>query len=217
MKITNAIKLIKFCSDFSNCKKLGELAVEGYLLDTGWFLSAKKKQPLSALNSPIPWYTYPSIDFINENLPVGLKIFEFGSGNSSLFFADKGAKVTSVENDQEWMNKVKSSLPQNCSLIYCELDTNGKYANSCMTTAIEYDIIIVDGRDRVNCFKSSISCLNTNGVIILDDSERTEYSETYNVAKKLGFKHINFWGMAPGVINKKCTTIFYRMNNIFGI
>ena len=60
-------------------------------------------------------------------------------------------------------------------LIHCELKYGGDYSKSVVSTDRKFSIIIVDGRDRVNCILKSTSSLSQDGVLILDDSEREEY------------------------------------------
>lgn len=86
-----------------------------------------------------------------------------------------------------------------------------------LTLNKKYHIIIIDGRDRVNCIKNSIKCLKPEGVIVLDDSERTQYLEGIRFLLNEGFKKIDFWGISPGLSYKKSTTIFYTENNCLGI
>ena len=81
----------------------------------------------------------------------------------------------------------------------------------------KYEIIVIDGRDRVNCIKHSLKALKVNGVIILDDSERREYIKGRRYLMKNGFNNIDFWGISPGTFMKKCTTIFYKEVNCLGI
>ena len=49
-----------------------------------------------------------------------------------------------------------------------------------------FDLILVDGRDRVNCFYASCGFLKRGGHVILHDSERPRYSEAKKWAIKLG-------------------------------
>jgi len=35
--------------------------------------------------------------------------------------------------------------------------------------------------------------------------------------KQLGYNDLDFWGIAPGIFYKKCTSILYRDNNCLGI
>ncbi len=74
----------------------------GYLLETGWFESFKSGEPVDADLKPIPWFTYSAIDFLKERLNNKLNILEFGSGNSTLFFAERVKKVISFEHSKDW-------------------------------------------------------------------------------------------------------------------
>jgi hypothetical protein len=190
---------------------------EGYLYDIGWTNSIITGNIVDQLNKPLPWVTYPFIQFIDNKLNKEFEIFEFGSGNSTLYYAGKTCLVNSVEHDRFWYDKIKSSMPPNVSLFYCELEKGGDYCWYAAKTGKGYDIIVVDGRDRVNCCVNSIAALKANGVLILDDSEREKYTAGVNFLTAKGFKKIDFWGTAPTVNYLKCTSLFYRENNCLGI
>src|SRR5262245_3065794 len=68
-------------------KAVLSLASEGYLLDIGWFNAYERKEAVGRDNEPIPWITYPAIEFLNSRLNAGMEIFEFGAGNSTLYYA----------------------------------------------------------------------------------------------------------------------------------
>lgn len=71
----------------------------GYLIQVGWFKSRKTGSPVGKDDEPIPWMTYPFIDFIEPRLNKNLIVFEFGSGNSTLFFSKRTGRVVSVDHD----------------------------------------------------------------------------------------------------------------------
>lgn len=77
----------------------------------------------------------------------------------------------------------------------------------------DLDIVIVDGLHRIDCLKLAIEKLSERGVIILDDSERSEYKDGIEFVLQKEFKSLEFWGIAPTVLFKKCTTVFYKANN----
>ena len=79
------------------------------------------------------------------------------------------------------------------------------------------DIIIVDGIHRNECLIEAVSKLSQSGIIILDDSERPEYKIGIDFILKNGFKSLDFWGIAPTILFKKCTTVFYRNINCLKI
>lgn len=189
----------------------------GYLHKKGWSRSAEERTACDMKGNPLPWMSYPFIDFIKERLNKQMSVLEFGSGQSTLFFASRVAHVVSIEHDLEWKNLLTSKLPDNVELIWVQLERNGEYCRSGLSTKKLFDIIVIDGRDRVNCTLNSISILNDNGVIILDDSERVEYYDIFTRLNQDGFKSISFSGMSPGLPDEKITTVFYRQNNCLDI
>jgi hypothetical protein len=54
-------------------------------------------------------------------------------------------------------------------------------------------------------------------VLILDDSERSEYKEGIEFVLQKGFRKIAFWGIAPGYLYRKSTTLFYKDNNCLSV
>jgi hypothetical protein len=194
-------------------KALLELKNQGYLFDLGWTNSIVTKNVSDRFNKPIPWSTYPFIQFITPRLNKSLQLFEFGSGSSTFFYADKVAFVESVEHDIAWYEKAKGGLPENAQLFFCELSPNGDYSKYASGRHKKYDMIIVDGRDRVNCCINNLNALKDDGVIILDDSERERYITGVQFLKERGFKSVEFWGTAAVINYLRCTTIFYRENN----
>jgi len=101
--------------------------------------------------------------------------------------------------------------------MHCELQYGGDYCKNIVSIDSKYSIIIVDGRDRVNCILNSTSSNYQDGVLILVDSEREEYQNGVIHLKQLGYNELDFWGIAPGIFYYKCTSIFYRDNNCLGI
>ena len=190
---------------------------KGYLANIGWFTSFDNQQALDLDGEPLPWVTYSFIDFIKTRLNNDMKIFEFGSGSSTLFYAKRVKRVVSVEHDEAWFNKIVQSKPQNAEMIFSKLERGGEYSKKAVATGEKFDMIIVDGRDRVNCCKSSIAALAPAGVIVLDDSERKDYEEAGTFLKAEGFKELSFSGISPGLFYLKATSVFYKADNCLQI
>jgi len=190
---------------------------KGYLDEIGWFNAYDTKSPVDQQNDPIPWVTYSFIDFIKDRLKKQHTVFEFGSGNSTYFYAKYAGLVVSVEHDKEWYEKILSTKPENAELIFCELVRDGDYCRVPLKLEEHFDIIIVDGRDRVNCCKQAVGAVSEKGVIVLDDSEREFYREGITFLKSKGFKELAFTGISPGLFYRKATSVFYRPENCLGI
>ncbi len=186
---------------------------KGYLASIGWFTAFEKKQAVDEHGEPLPWVTYSFIDFIKNRIKKEHHIFEFGSGSSTWFYAARAGSVTSVEHDKAWYEKVKKDNPANAEMIFAELETNGAYSHMAATQQKPFDIVIVDGRDRINCCKNSLAALSDAGVMVLDDSERDIYQEAFTFMAANGFREITFSGISPGLFYLKSTTVFYRDGN----
>jgi hypothetical protein len=188
-----------------------------YLHTTGWLHSLEAGKPIDKDGNPIPWINYPMIRFLEERLTDDLNVFEFGSGYSTLFYAKKVKSITSLEYDKNWFELITSMVPKNAQLIYKKKDIDGEYCRTIHIANKKYDVIIIDGRDRVNCIKQSFSALSLQGVIILDDSQRERYKKGIVLANEKGFRILNIEGLKPHGTNTDCTTIFYRDGNCLGI
>ncbi|MBI2417061.1 MAG: FkbM family methyltransferase [Ignavibacteriales bacterium] len=191
--------------------------VSGFLFEEGWFESFKTKSSVNKDGQPIPWFSYPCISFLEPRLTQDMHILEFGAGNSTIYFSTRVKTVDSIEHHEGWFQHLKQRLPHNASLWYAPEKPVEKYAMAGNTCGRTFDIIIIDAIERVESLKTSFPLLNETGVMILDDSERAEYDEAHLFMKQKGYRQIDFWGMAPEVTLKKCTTIFYKPGNCLNI
>lgn len=201
----------------SRLKALLSYGHKGYLNSIGWFTAFDKKQAVDGEGKSLPWVTYSFIDFIKERINKTQHIFEYGSGSSTIFYAERAGSVTSVEHDKGWFDKVKNTSPANAEMIFCQLEKDGEYAKKATLLNRKFDIIIVDGRDRKNCCKYSVDALSANGVLVLDDSEREVYNDARSFLKEKGFKELSFSGISPGLFYEKATSVFYKSDNCLGI
>lgn len=190
---------------------------KGYLASIGWFAAFDKQQAVDGSGNPLPWVTYSFIDFIKTRLNKNLSIFEYGSGNSTLFYAKHVQKVVSVEHDEAWFHKIVKEKAANAEMIFTALEKDGEYSKKAVLLGEKFDVIIVDGRDRVNCCKNSVEALTANGVLVLDDSERDFYQPARTFLFEKGFKEMPFTGVSPGLFYNKTTSVFYKQDNCLGI
>ncbi len=190
---------------------------KGYLATIGWFTAFDTHQAVDEAGQPLPWVTYSFIDFIKTRLNKELSIFEYGSGNSTLFYAKRVKRVVSVEHDEAWFKKIVEEKASNAEMIFTHLEKGGEYCQKAKLLGEKFEVIIVDGRDRVNCCKHSIDALTPNGVLVLDDLEREMYQEARTFLTEKGFKELPFTGISPGLFYNKATSVFYKADNCLGI
>jgi hypothetical protein len=74
------------------------------------------------LDHEIPWLTLPSIEMLQQFLKPDMRVFEYGSGGSTVFFARRVQEVVSMEHDEEWYEKLQRRLEdqgiENCTVHY---------------------------------------------------------------------------------------------------
>lgn len=182
----------------------------------GWKKSAKVSACVDRDGNPIPWITYPAIDVLHDGLQAELRVFEFGCGNSTLWWAKHVKAVHSVEHEQAWYDTISKKMPPHVTLTHVPLEYDGAYCRQ-VQKAGPWNIVVVDGRDRVNCVKQSLDVLTPDGVIVLDNSDRAEYREGIDLLKSRSFRQLRLRGMAPLITYISETSIFYRDGNCLGL
>jgi hypothetical protein len=188
----------------------------GYLRQTGWSQSERIGLPADSDGLPIPWYTFPAIAFLEPRLPLHGAVFEFGMGNSTLWWSRRAASVDAVEHDAAWFAQIAATMPPNVTARLAELD-GPDYVNAAAASGKLYSILVLDGRRRVRCMKGSLAALAPEGVVIWDNSERDWYREGYELLAENGFRRLDFWGLGPLSHHQWCTSIFYRPGNCLNI
>jgi predicted O-methyltransferase YrrM len=125
----------------------------------------------------VPWVTDGANHFLFRMIEAGKinSVLEFGSGASTVFFAKMGLTVVSIEHDPEWYNQVTKKLQrgsQNSKVTRHLLPR--PYHKVCDSLASEkFDLVLVDGRDRVRCVEESRSLVKPGGHLMLDNDERS--------------------------------------------
>lgn len=171
----------------------------------GHGVSKKQGLPVDVAGSPLPWFTYPAIDYLEQLDFKSKDFFEWGSGNSSKYFAARSRSITSVEASEEWYNKGSQSLLKNQTLL---LKTGNDYINAISSLGRTFDVIIIDGILRDGCAELAPGYLNKGGMMIYDNSDRDPL-----VCKGLrdkGFIQIDFHGLGPINDYTWTTSLFFK-------
>ena len=177
-------------------------------IEYGHLLSVQKQKPLSKDGNPIPWYTYPTLEYLNQLDFQDKDVFEYGAGNSSLFWAKKARSVISIESDKEWYISLKKELNPNQKILFIE--EKQKYVNSIFEEHKKYDLIVIDGLHRLACAQAAVQCLASGGLIILDNSDWLP--ETARNLRESGLIQVDFTGLGPINYYTSTTSIFLERN-----
>ncbi len=183
--------------------------VESLELQHGHYESRQKQLPIDRDGQPLPWYTYPAIQYISQLDLSDRDAFEFGSGNGSLFWAARVRTLISVESDPQWHGMISSKRSENQQVLLEEnLDL---YPHSIHRSGKKFDLIIVDGKRRRPCAAEAVECLAANGMIILDNSDW--YPKTAQLLRDTGLIQIDFTGYGP-VNNYTWTTSLFLTRGV---
>ncbi len=188
--------------------KIIKKALKVLIDEYGFEKSVEKNLPIDRNENPLPLYTYPAIEYLKSLNFKNKKIFEFGSGNSTLFWLNKGAKVTSIEDNEIWFKNLTQEIDSNKNHKF--IFAQGKeYINYILKIDTKYDVIIIDGsQNRFECTKVAINKIKKDGIIIIDNSDWFENS-TKLVRDELDFLQIDFYGFRPSKPNTSVTSFFF--------
>jgi len=84
-------------------------------IDYGQYKTIRDGVCIDKNGNPIPWFTYPAIEYLNNLDLSDLKVFEYGSGFSTLYWSKRCKYVVSVEHDEEWFNLISEKIWTNYS------------------------------------------------------------------------------------------------------
>lgn len=165
--------------------------------------------------NPLPWYTYPAIEYLVQFDYSDKKIFEYGCGYSSAFWAEKAMSVTSIEDNQTYFERWTNEFHmQNLDIRW--RDEGEIYEQAIFEDDTKYDVIVIDGKRRVECAEAAVQKLSDGGMIILDDSDRIntslEYVRAVEILKQANLLQVDFYGFCPMNNYTKTTSVFFSRN-----
>lgn len=179
----------------------------------GLFNTAKLRSCLNSKGLPIPWYTYPSLEYL-ENIDIkGVRVVEYGSGNSSLYYLRRGALVTSLEDDKEWFNRIKIKSNEHHSYIFADLESEYVYREE----IFKAEIVVIDGSYRPECTNYLIESIKGKkaepSMIIFDNSDWYPKS-IKKLDCELGWPRADFCGFGPINAYTWVTSIYFNPKKI---
>lgn len=129
-----------------------------------------------------PWYVKPALELLDSMDLKDKIVYEYGVGDSSLWWAKRCKKLYGVESNPYWANIVNKKIGDiatiRCNpnfIKYTEdfkaIDTKDPelYINDILKHKVKFDIVIIDGLDREECVEPAISCMKSNSVLIYDN------------------------------------------------
>lgn len=178
----------------------------------------------------LAWWSYPAMTRVGEFLGTrtDARIFEYGAGASTVWLAKRAAEVNSVEHDTEfvgYVDKLVASL-ENVTLHavapgqataattvrsqrhgHEHLDF-GDYVDTIDKVGGPFDLVVVDGRARVDAFRKALDHLAPGGVVVFDNVKRKRYWDV--VSAMPGLRVELFKGGTPALPYPTTTGLIWR-------
>ncbi|MEQ8900589.1 MAG: class I SAM-dependent methyltransferase [Roseovarius sp.] len=167
-----------------------------------WLRSLTAIHDLEAMiRLDVPWWTYRAIDRVEAFLRTraNARVFEFGSGASTVWLAHRAGHVTSVEHHADWYARMQSALARQPECARVDLrhvppeteqlpdsfyqSTKAGFEGACFSAYAgsideaggRFDLVVIDGRARPACLRHALGRLAPGGLIVFDNSNRAHY------------------------------------------
>lgn len=192
---------MKSMSSVSRAAFYARLVLPQWRQVPGWLTTLGSGR--SPLEAAVPWLPFSAIQFLDQILTPESQVFEYGSGGSTLWLAKRASRLTTVEHNAEWFERVRQELElaklSNCTLLLREPVPDVPPQHGTAIAARPYnspiepgdfrhyvhaldswpdsslDLIVVDGRCRAACLLLAGAKIRPGGILLLDDSYRSRY------------------------------------------
>lgn len=165
----------------------------------------------------LPLWPVAFVEWLEPRLTKQMHVFEFGSGNGTLWLARRVASTVSVEHHVHYKDALTPILPDNSALVYVPMSRLDQYPNVIEGFRRKFDIVIVDGMLRDACIRLAVDHLTPDGVLILDNSD-CEAFESQVWLKRQGWNSITLRGKYLWTDDQPHDTrVFFRDGNCLGI
>lgn len=180
-----------------------------------------------------PWWTYGAVAEVERHLAAyagGARVFEYGSGASTVWLARRSREVHSVEHHAGFarvMRRVLADAGVAGTVDLREVPAEAsdapatrsgrrgedhvdytRYVRSIEEVGGQFDLVVVDGRARVQSLVAALPFLAPGGLVVLDDAQRPRYRAATSVPG-LAVRHV--WGWVPSLPYPRDTALVQRV------
>lgn len=185
-----------------------------------------------------PLIPFEAAQWLDNFLTRDMTVFEYGSGGSTLFIAQRVKKIITVEHHPKWYQIISQLLKEknisNCQYLFKKpqpsennpLDPKNpqhyfsnprgknlifkEYCKSIESYPDNFfDLVFIDGRARASCILHARRKIRKGGFLFLDDSNRKNYPR--GIALLKGWKRKDFLGPKPYVQQAAQASIWQRI------
>lgn len=190
----------------------------------------------SPVDDQRPWINFRATKWLESYVKPTMRVFEYGSGGSTLFLAERVAHVVSVEHDESFYHFMVERLrrdgivnctpllrvpepldmaqrsPYSCESFTSEWPTHTGMSFKAYVKAIDdypdgsFDLVTVDGRARPSCVLRALPKIKDGGWLLVDNMERSRYAIIRSLLAQ--YECLDFFGVVPCEVRPQLTTIW---------
>lgn len=175
-------------------------------------------RPVLTIKEPYtPEMIGEAVELVEGLLHEDMDVFEYGSGYSTVWLAQRVKRVVFVEHDRAWYEETDRALRE----VGRVSKTKGVYVEdeNDIAGAIEhygeFDLILVDclDRQRVSAVAEAVDHVKPGGYLVLDDSQWNMLQPARQALEALGWNAVTHNGQhrrKNGDVRYHQTTIYQR-------
>jgi hypothetical protein len=188
--------------------------------ETGWLRSLRTGKVEDSRGQALPWLTYPAIHFLDTLDLQDARIFEFGSGNSTLYWeqrlrAGEIRSYVGMESSRSYYTKMAKRSQFYRDRVFCREEVGDYFflvEGKLFDAAHPFDLTIVDGpylTHKRREMESALAITDSHGLIVVDDTQWLE-KEIVHFCERHRMFRLDFAGFAPAVSYSKVTSVLFR-------
>jgi hypothetical protein len=186
--------------------------LEVLLYKHGQMRSFRAAMPVDSEDRPVPWMTYPAMEYLAQFDYTASRVLEIGAGNSTLYWAARSAQVVSLETDPAWYASLLPAAPPNVSLQHV---VDAQALNAAIASQSgKFDVIVIDSaRFRFDAVAATERRIASGGFVVFDNSDW--YPESCKRLGATGLIQVDFHGFGPMNGYAWTTSVFLNGNPKF--
>jgi len=176
----------------------------------------------------LPWWTLDSTSLVDDFLRqrTDAKVFEWGSGASTMWLEKRAGSVVSVEYDPQWYTIMQSLVGPHTTLVHTPAQASKQpsvgskmwghkdldyrdYVEAIDQVEGLFDLIVIDGRARTACLEKAVTRLSPGAMVVFDNTNRRRYRPALESLTE-GFDDTTTTGLTPSLPWSTQTTLLRK-------
>ena len=157
-----------------------------------------------------PWMVPAAVAYLERTIRPDWAVLELGSGASTRWYAERAGRVISIEHDPAWRDRVSAELAghglRNCEVRLVDAPLFADTVRAEPDGA--FDLVVVDGAERMACLAAAKQKVKDGGYLVLDDSDWPEHHVADDVLA--GWEVRRFVGVKPFPLLAVETTVYRK-------